>query len=124
MVERKEYLDWLIQWKDENVIKVVTGIRRCGKSTLLYQFQDWLTKNGILTKQIVSLNFEELEYEELQNYQKLYAYLKNRLCTNKKTNIFLDEIQKVNGFEKVVDSLYTTGCRYLYYGIECLHVFW
>ncbi|MGM9948060.1 ATP-binding protein [Floccifex sp.] len=106
MVERKEYLDWLIQWKDENVIKVVTGIRRCGKSTLLYQFQNWLTQNGIVTEQIVSLNFEALEYEELQDYQKLYAYLKKRLCTDKKTYIFLDEIQKVNGFEKVVDSLY------------------
>ena len=106
MVERKEYLDQLIQWKDEQVIKVVTGIRRCGKSTLLTQYQDWLTESGISENQIVSINFEELEYEELLDYKKLYAYLKARLVSGAKTYIFLDEIQKVNAFEKVVDSLY------------------
>ena len=71
MVERKEYLDQLIQWKDEQVIKVVTGIRRCGKSTLLTQYQDWLKASGISEEQIVSINFEELEYEELLDYKKL-----------------------------------------------------
>lgn len=106
MIERKEYLDRLIQWKDEQVIKVVTGIRRCGKSTLLLQFQKWLKANGIFEEQIVSINFEELEYEELQDYRKLYAYLKEHLCKEKKTYIFLDEIQKVSSFEKVIDSLY------------------
>ena len=106
MVERKEYLDRLIQWKDEQVIKVVTGIRRCGKSTLLLQYQSWLKLNGISEKQIVSINFEELEYEDLQDYQKLYSYLKEHLCEGEKTYFFLDEIQKVPSFEKVVDSLY------------------
>lgn len=106
MVERKEYLERLIEWKDEQVIKVVTGIRRCGKSTLLLQYQTWLKENGISDDQIVSINFEELEYEELQDYRKLYAFLKDRLCAGKKTYIFLDEIQKVPSFEKVVDSLY------------------
>lgn len=111
MVERKEYLERLIEWKDEQVIKVVTGIRRCGKSTLLLQYQTFLKENGISNDQIVSINFEELEYEELeyeelQDYRKLYAFLKDRLCEGKKTYIFLDEIQKVPSFEKVVDSLY------------------
>lgn len=106
LVERTEYLRRLIMWKDEQVIKVVTGIRRCGKSTLLLQYQAWLKENGILDDQIVAINFEELEYEELQDYRKLYAHLKNRLCEGKKTYIFLDEIQKVPFFEKVVDSLY------------------
>lgn len=106
MVERKEYLEHLIQWKDEQVIKVVTGIRRCGKSTLLLQYQEWLKASGVSDEQIVTINFEELEYEELQDYKKLYAYLKNRLCKGKMTYIFLDEIQKVSAFEKVVDSLY------------------
>lgn len=106
MVERKEYLEHLIQWKDEQVIKVVTGIRRCGKSTLLLQYQEWLKASGVSDEQIVSINFEELEYEELQDYKKLYAYLKDRLCKGKMTYIFLDEIQKVSAFEKVVDSLY------------------
>ncbi len=106
MVERKEYLDCLIQWKDEQVIKVVTGIRRCGKSTLLLQYQAWLKANGISDEQIVSINFEELEYEELQDYRKLYAYIRDHLCQGTKNYIFLDEIQKVPSFEKVVDSLY------------------
>lgn len=106
MVERKEYLERLIQWKDEQVIKVVTGIRRCGKSTLLLQYQKWLKINGISDEQIISINFEELEYEELQDYRKLYVYIKEHLCEGKKTYIFLDEIQKVPFFEKIVDSLY------------------
>lgn len=106
MIERKEYLAELIGWKDEQVIKVVTGIRRCGKSTLLAQYQDWLRTNGVTDAQIVSVNFEELEYEELLDYKKLYTYLKERMVSEKTTYIFLDEIQKVADFEKVVDSLY------------------
>ena len=106
MVQRQEYLDQLISWKDEQVIKVVTGIRRCGKSTLLMQFQGWLEENGVTQEQIVFINFEELEYEDLLDYRKLYQYLKERLVSGKITYIFLDEIQKVPSFEKVVDSLY------------------
>lgn len=106
MVERREYLDRLIQWKDEQVIKVVTGIRRCGKSTLLAQYQAWLKASGVSEKQIISINFEELEYEELLDYKQLYAYLKARLVHGATTYIFLDEIQKVPAFEKAVDSLY------------------
>lgn len=106
MVQRKEYLDQLIGWKDEQVIKVVTGIRRCGKSTLLSQYQQWLKENGVTAEQIVSVNFEELEYEDLLDYRKLYQYLKERLVNGKTTYIFLDEIQKVFSFEKVADSLY------------------
>lgn len=106
MVNRREYLENLKQWKDEQVIKVVTSIRRCGKSTLLMQYQEYLRSSGIPDDQIVSINFEELEYEELQDYKKLYTYLKERLVPGKSTYIFLDEIQKVLFFEKVVDSLY------------------
>ncbi len=106
MVERKEYLQKLISWKDEKVIKVITGIRRCGKSTLLMQYQDYLLREGVEKEQIIAINFEELEYEELLEYKKLYMYIKNFLCKGKTTYIFLDEIQKVSEFEKVVDSLY------------------
>ena len=106
MVKRDEYLQSLKQWRDEQVIKVVTGIRRCGKSTLLTQYQEWLKTEGITDDQIISVNFEELEYEELLDYKKLYYYLKERLAENKTTYIFLDEIQNVINFEKVVDSLY------------------
>ena len=106
MVKREVYLEQLFSWKDEQVIKVVTGIRRCGKSTLLKQYQAELTAQGVSQEQIVSVNFEELEYEHLLDYQALYQYLKERLCADKITYIFLDEIQKVPSFEKVVDSLY------------------
>ena len=106
MIERKEYLQKLIQWKDEQVIKVVTGMRRCGKSTLLMQYQDYLKSIGVEDGQIIAINFEDLEYEELCEYKVLYDYLKERLLSDKTTYIFLDEIQKVPQFEKVVDSLY------------------
>ena len=106
MIERTDYLQKLIAWKDEQIIKVVTGIRRCGKSTLLDLYKGYLKKNGIGDEQIISVNFEDLENERLQDYRVLYAYLTERLCKGKTTYIFLDEIQKVEGFEKVVDSLY------------------
>ncbi|MGM9572460.1 MAG: ATP-binding protein [bacterium] len=106
MVERKEYLQRLLSWKDEQVIKVITGIRRCGKSTLLKQYQNYLFQNGVSKEQIISVNFEELEYEHLLDYKALYHYIKERLCPDYMTYIFLDEIQKVPYFEKVVDSLY------------------
>lgn len=106
MVERKEYLQQLLDWKDEQVIKVVTGIRRCGKSTLLKQYQKELLDIGVEAEQIITINFEELENEPLLEYKALYQYIKERLCEGKMTYIFLDEIQKVASFEKVVDSFY------------------
>lgn len=105
MVERKEYLDQLWAWKDEQQIKVVTGIRRCGKSVLLEQYQQKLLAEGVAPEQIISINFETLDYEPLKDYMELYRYLKERLCTDKMTYIFLDEVQEVPSFEKVVDSL-------------------
>lgn len=105
MVERKEYLDQLWAWKDEQQIKVVTGIRRCGKSVLLEQYQQKLLAEGVAPEQIISINFENLDYEPLKDYMELYRYLKERLCTDKMTYIFLDEVQEVPAFEKVVDSL-------------------
>ena len=106
MVERKEYLNQLWDWKDEQIIKVVTGIRRCGKSVLLKQYQDKLMAAGIVSKQIISINFENLDYEELLDYKALYRYIRERLCNGKMTYIFLDEVQNVPNFQKVVDSLY------------------
>ena len=106
MVERKEYLEKLKLWKDDDLIKIITGIRRCGKSTLLMQYQEYLKLSGVDADRIIAINFEELEYEELCDYKKLYEYIKARLSSDKTTYIFLDEIQKVPCFEKVVDSLY------------------
>lgn len=106
MVIRKNYLDKLILWKDHDIIKVITGIRRCGKSTLLMQFQDYLRDNGVMDEQIISINFEDLKFEALLDYRSLYEYVESKILPGKKMYIFLDEIQKVSGFEKTVDSLY------------------
>ena len=106
MVSRTEYLDQLNKWRDEKVIKVVTGMRRCGKSTLLVMFQEELRQSGIADEQIISLNFEALEYEELTDYRALYRYLVERLKPDRMNYVFLDEIQLVHEYQKAVDSLY------------------
>ncbi len=106
MVQRDEYLNQLKKWKDEQVIKVITGIRRCGKSTLLEMYRDYLKSEGVSDDRIISINFEELEYEELLDYKALYNYIKERLHKTETTYIFLDEIQQVENFQKAVDSLY------------------
>ena len=79
MIIRKEYLEQLRQWQNEKIIKVITGIRRCGKSTLLKEFQELLIEQGISEEQIISINFEDLAYEELQDYKKLYKYIEERI---------------------------------------------
>ncbi len=105
-INREDYLSILKNFKDQQIIKVITGIRRCGKSTLLEMFQDYLKENGIDNKQIISINFESADYEELQDRKKLYEYIKEKLIKGKKTYVFLDEIQNVPEFEKTVDSLF------------------
>lgn len=106
IIQRTEYLNKLIAFKDKQLIKIVTGIRRCGKSTLLGMYQDWLKEQGITDEQIISINFEDIDYEELTDYKKLYAYIKEHLAKNKMTYIFLDEVHHINDFPKIVDSLY------------------
>ena len=105
-IKRDNYLSILKNFKDQQIIKVITGIRRCGKSTLLEIFQDYLKENGVEEKQIISINFENADYEELQDRKKLYEYIKERLVKKKKTYVFLDEVQNVPEFEKTVDSLF------------------
>ena len=106
MIQRDEYLNLLKKWKDEQVIKVITGIRRCGKSTLLEMFREYLKTQNVPDEQIVYINFEELENEALLDYKSLYNYIKERLDSSKMTYVFLDEIQRVEEFQKAVDSLY------------------
>ena len=104
--DREEYLDFLIKSKDKKIIKVVSGVRRCGKSTLFEIYKDYLLKNDVEQNQIISINFEDMDYEELTDYKKLYEYIKSKIIEDKKNYIFLDEIQNVDKFEKVVDSLF------------------
>lgn len=105
-IERKEYLKKLIAFRDKQVIKIITGVRRCGKSTLMELFQDYLKSQGVLEEQIVAVNLEDYDFYELRNPKKLYTYIKERLVQGKMTYIFLDEIQHCEEFPEVVDSLH------------------
>jgi len=106
MIKRDSYLKKLIGFKDHPLIKVITGIRRCGKSTLLELFREYLLENGVKNDQIISINFEDMNFSDLDNAQKLYDFVDSRLKKNAKNYVFLDEIQKVADFQKAVDSLY------------------
>jgi predicted AAA+ superfamily ATPase len=105
-INRPEYLDFLIRSKDRQIIKVVSGIRRCGKSTLFELYCDWLLENGVCEEQITCINLEDIDYEHLSNYRALYEYIKPLLLTDAMNYVFLDEIQHVEQFEKAVDSLF------------------
>lgn len=106
MIERNDYLNKLIRFKDKELIKVITGIRRCGKSTLLELYKKYLLNNGILEDQIISINLEDLKYNFINDYMSLYTYINDKVSTNKKNYVFIDEVQKINEFQKAVDSLY------------------
>ncbi len=105
-IQRTEYLKWLQKWRGQQIIKVVSGVRRCGKSTLFDIYKDWLCSTGVSKDQIISLNFEDIEFEALCDYHALYRYISERLDPTKMNYIFLDEIQHVPQYEKVVDSLF------------------
>ena len=106
MIQRPEYLDFLIKLKDKKIIKVITGIRRCGKSTLFKLFKEYLLENKVSKEQIISINFENPKDNIFNDWQELYNYIDKKLVKNKMNYIFLDEIQILNNFEKVVDGLF------------------
>lgn len=106
LIERKEYTDWLKRYRDKKIIKVITGLRRVGKSTIFELYIAQLLKEGVAPEQIVKINFEELENEPLLDRSVLYRYLTDKLLPDRKLYIFLDEVQRVPEFEKVVDSLF------------------
>lgn len=105
-IDRPLYLDFLNSWKDEHLIKVVSGVRRCGKSTLFEIFQNHLRKEGISEEQIIHINFEDFTYSALKTPEKLHEYVRNKLKDRLKYYVFLDEIQYVINFEQVVNSLF------------------
>lgn len=106
LIARDRYLEWLLSWKDKHVIKVVSGVRRCGKSKLFEIYRNHLMQHGVAADQIIAINFEELEYEDLTSYRELYDYVNARLAPGKTTYVFLDEIQHVDHYEKAVDGLF------------------
>lgn len=103
---RESYLAWMQKWKNQQIIKVISGVRRCGKSTMFELFKTQLLEEGIRKEQIISINFESIEYEELTDYKKLYRYILDHLHKDGMNYIMLDEIQHVHNFEKAVDSLF------------------
>lgn len=104
-IVRREYLERLRNLKHKKLIKIITGIRRCGKSTVLEMFRDELLENGVNENQIIFLNFEDYDNKSLRNIDQLYSYIKERLTADM-NYIFLDEIQRVENFPEIVDSLY------------------
>ena len=104
-IKREEYLERLRNLKHKKLIKILTGIRRCGKSTVLEMFKNELLENGVDENQIIFINFEDYENKSLCNSDVLYNHIKKHL-TSKMNYIFLDEIQRVENFPEVVDSLY------------------
>lgn len=119
MINRDEYLNLLISFKEKDLIKVVTGIRRCGKSTLFDLYIEYLLNNGVTDDQIIRVNLEDNEYDDLTNYDDLYMFINSKLIKNKINYVFIDEVQKINEFQKAVDGLYIkknvdlyiTGCN-------------
>lgn len=104
-IERHNYLKKLIAFKDKKLIKVITGIRRCGKSTIMEIYRDWLIAHGVMQEQIIYLNFEDYDYFELRDPRKLYSYVKPLIQQDKMTYIFFDEIQHVTDFPDIINSL-------------------
>jgi predicted AAA+ superfamily ATPase len=106
LIQRPLYMEFLTAWKNEDVIKVVSGVRRCGKSTLFEMFRNQLTTEGVQAEQIININFEEFDYLYLCDPTVLYSYIKEKIQPGQQYYIFLDEIQNVRDFERVVNSLH------------------
>jgi len=106
LIARPQYLEQLVSFRNKQLIKVVTGIRRCGKSTLFDLYTDYLRENGVEDNQIIRLNLEYPEYHELQTSMQLYGYVKERLLQDRMNYIFIDEVQTVPQFQKAVDGLF------------------
>ena len=105
-IPRNGYMDFLLRNRERQIIKVVSGVRRCGKSTLFALYQERLLADGVQPEQIHVVNFEDIAFEDLLEYHALYRYIEERLVPHQWNYVFLDEIQHVPQFEKVVDSLF------------------
>lgn len=106
LVKRINYLTYLNKFRDKKIIKVITGVRRCGKSVLMHLYADELKASGVEEKQIISINFEDFNYHDLRESKALYGYINSRLLKEKMNYVFLDEIQHVADYADVVDALY------------------
>lgn len=106
MIERRNYLESLLNFKDKNLIKVITGIRRCGKSTMFELYQDYLIQNGVGREQVIAVNLEDGDYRGIRTAEKLYEYINEKLIADKMNYVFIDEVQQAENFQEAVDWLY------------------
>ncbi|MDR0671165.1 MAG: ATP-binding protein [Oscillospiraceae bacterium] len=106
MIERRAYLDQLAMWREEEMIKVITGVRRCGKSTLFELYINRLKVDGVMNEQIIFINLEDEDFSELLDHKKLHEYVKSHIVNGKWTYVFIDEIQNCKDYEKAVSSLF------------------
>lgn len=104
LINRPEYLKQLIQNKDVDLVKIITGIRRCGKSSLLDLFHQYLLQSGVLDDHIIHMNLESLRFRNLSNYLNFYDYVSERIPKNGKTYLIFDELQVINHWEKAIES--------------------
>ena len=105
-IERPEYLEQLIRFREKEVIKVVTGIRRCGKSTLFDLYCEYLVQDGVSKDQIIRVNMEDPDYHDIRDYMQLYDLIRQQMHSEKMNYILIDEVQNVPEFQKAVDGLY------------------
>lgn len=103
MIIREKYLKKMIDTKDTDFIKVITGVKRSGKSTLLLMFKDYLLENGVKKENIIHINFESAKYDDIKNYKDLYKYIESKI-NNEKIYLLLDEVQNVASWEKAINS--------------------
>ena len=120
MIRRDVYMNQLHRLRDKNIIKVVTGIRRCGKSTLLHMFQKELAEHGIEKERMIAVNLESGDFRKIRTADDLYDYVEQRLCADKTNYVFLDEVQNVPDFQRAVDWLYAKPGVDLYLRLKCL----
>ena len=106
LIKRNAYLGQLEMWREKEMIKVVTGVRRCGKSTLFELYINNLKASGVTDGQIIFINLEDEDYSDLLNYKRLHAYVKERIVKDKWTYVFIDEVQNCGEYERAISSLY------------------
>lgn len=131
LINRPEYMNQLIQNRDVDLVKIVTGIRRCGKSSLLDLFHQYLSDNGVADANIIHMNLESLRYRNLSNYLAFYDYVSERIPNDKKTYLIFDELQAVEHWEKAIESfrldfdvdIYITGSNAFCFPRSFLHCF-
>lgn len=114
MIIRQEYIDKLIAFKDKPIIKIITGMRRCGKSTIMALYKEYLLREEIAPENIINISFELMEFEEITDYKQMYALIKSKIPATGRTYILLDEIQMIKHWEKAIDSLFAEGVADIY----------